>query len=57
MSPAIVDVLVDVVRAVIEDLGLAVVGPKSHVLVKYCCLADPLAYQARPITMEPAGAS
>ena len=37
MSPAIVDVLVDVVRAVIEDLGLAVVGPKSHVLVKYCC--------------------
>ena len=27
MSPAIVDVLVDVVRAVIEDLGLAVVGP------------------------------
>ena len=37
MSPAIVDVLVDVVRALIEDLGLAVVGPKSHVLVKYCC--------------------
>eukprot|EP01047_Picozoa_sp_COSAG01_P136192 COSAG01_NODE_66540_length_269_cov_12.111765_1_plen_57_part_01 len=26
MPPAIVDVLVDVVRAVIEDLGLAVVG-------------------------------
>ena len=33
MSPAIVDVLVDVVRAVIEDLGLAVVSPKSHVLL------------------------
>ena len=32
MSLALIDVL-DVVRAIIEDLGLAVVGPKSHVLV------------------------
>ena len=31
MSPALIDVLV-VVRAIIEDLGLADVGPKSHVL-------------------------
>ena len=31
MSLALIDVLV-VVRAIIEDLGLAVVGPKSHVL-------------------------
>ena len=31
MSLALIDVLV-VVRAIIEDLGLVVVGPKSHVL-------------------------
>lgn len=34
MSLAIVDVLVVVVRAIIEDLGMVAVGPKSHVLVK-----------------------
>ena len=33
MSLAIIDVLV-VVRAIIEDLGMVIVGPKSHVLVK-----------------------
>ena len=33
MSLALIDVLV-VVRAIIEDLGLVVVGPKSHVLEK-----------------------
>ena len=34
MSLAIVDVLVIAVRAIIEDLGMVIVGPKSHVLVK-----------------------
>ena len=33
MSLALIDVLV-VVRAIIEDLGMVAVGPKSHVLVK-----------------------
>ena len=38
MSLAIVDVLVIAVRAIIEDLGMVVVGPKSHVLVKMLIL-------------------
>ena len=38
MSLAIVDVLVIAVRAIIEDLGMVVAGPKSHVLVKMLIL-------------------
>ena len=45
MSQAVIDVLVDVVRAIIEDLGLAVVGPKSHVL--YSQFRDKNAHHGR----------
>ena len=42
MSLAIVDVLVIAVRAIIEDLGMVVVGPKSHASE---CLQSPTSFQ------------